>query len=565
MSGELDFTVPGDPDALRDYARSLHRAGTAMGDSSAAVAKTSTGTWEGEAQQAWRGTQRRLITAWEDASSTMSRASTAVEHYADALQAAQARANTALGSYNAAVEDTNSAARAYDSAVTAGTQTGPFTDPGAGRRSEALGELSAARQSVEQAGANAAAAIRAVAEAAPASAVMQVPTSPFGDAAVTNKEGAAAGGPVPDLPTDPAALRTLLDLARSSGMTPRDYSGLLQQYWAAVAAQHAGIDLGSWDPTKGAAGNPETILAVYRYYGNLFLQHPELQWAGMANLIGPSFAGGFLDLDMMQELSRKLQERIDQLPGPVRDQLPDALKQMAALGNAGADELKFYENTLLAMQKKIFFDQGAMHEAYLDGGMDAIREMESALITNRKVTTAWQQIHDGAATHDTGLLDAGNKALLSREQNYVIPAQYDAMRNRPVTGQAFTYLLTMVGAPSIPHAQTPGEVSPISVAAKVPVIDIPFVGHADVTVTLDTPLPDFNISSREPRWDMIVKDTLPAYTKLLREEPERTRELIDSDVGARVDERRVASQWDDILRRFFTDWHLHGGFDMAIG
>ncbi|RKS72671.1 hypothetical protein CLV35_2919 [Motilibacter peucedani] len=564
MSGP-DFSVPGDPGALRGYAQELRGAGTAMGDTAAAVRKASTGPWEGAAEQAWRATQQRIATAWEDASSAMSKASTAVDHYADALESAQKKAATALSSYNDAVADTNKAVNDYNSAVSAGTQTGPFTDPGEGKRTAALSSLSSARDAVEQAGANAATAVRAAAEVAPTSAVMQVPSSPFGNDAVTNGDGAKAGGPVPDLPTDPAALKRLLDLARSSGMSPADYSGLLRQYWAAVAAQKAGIDLEAWDPTKGASGNPDAILAVYRYYGNLFLQHPELQWAGMANLIGPSFAGGFLDLDMVQNLARELQKRIDKLPGPVRDALPEELKQMAALANAGGDEVAFYENTFLAMQKKIFFDQGGMHEAYLDGGMDAIKELQDAGITDRATTNAWQQIHDGAATGNTALLDAGNTTLLSREQNIIIPDQYDAMRNHPVTGQAFTYLLTMVGAPSIPGAHTPAEVSPLSVSAKVPVIDIPFVGHADATVTLDTPLPDFNISSKDPRWDMIINDTLPAYTTLLREHPQEVRDLVASDVGTRVDQQRLASQWDDILRRFFTDWHLHGGFDVTIG
>src|SRR5690606_22689454 len=138
------------------------------------------------------------------------------------------------------------------------------------------------------------------------------------------------------------------------GLDPREYASELQAYWLDKALDRAGIDPGAWLPQDGAAANGPIIEAVYRYYGELFLAHPELQWAGMANLIGPSFAGGFHDLDSIRQLARTVAERIDQLPPVAREALPPALRDLGRLAAAGDEELGFFVATLLTMQKKIF-------------------------------------------------------------------------------------------------------------------------------------------------------------------------------------------------------------------
>lgn len=79
------------------------------------------------------------------------------------------------------------------------------------------------------------------------------------------------------------------------------YGPFLDNYWAYEALEQAGIDPDSWDPAKGTGPNAENIEAVYNYYGQLFLNNPDFQWAGMANMIGPSFAGGFHDLKMLRD------------------------------------------------------------------------------------------------------------------------------------------------------------------------------------------------------------------------------------------------------------------------
>lgn len=190
---------------------------------------TSTGPWEGVAEQGFQGTRQRLVRAWEDGSSAVGRAARALEEYADVLERAQKMAQSACGDYNAAVRDTNAAVAEHNSAVAAGVPVGDLRDPGEHRRSAAVDAVAAARHEVEEAGSNAAASVRSMTSVAPVSAVMQPPRPPLGDGALTNKDGAHGGGPAGGLPTDPAALQVLLERARAMGLPPKSYAGLLQQ------------------------------------------------------------------------------------------------------------------------------------------------------------------------------------------------------------------------------------------------------------------------------------------------------------------------------------------------
>src|SRR5207237_782208 len=80
----------------------------------------------------------------------------------------------------------------------------------------------------------------------------------------------------------------------------------LRRYWLGRAFESAGIDASHWDPAAGVDANRRTIERVYDYYGRLFERHTRLQWAGMANLIGPSFYAGFLDIGIVPDAQRHL-------------------------------------------------------------------------------------------------------------------------------------------------------------------------------------------------------------------------------------------------------------------
>lgn len=149
-------------------------------------------------------------------------------------------------------------------------------------------------------------------------------------------------------------LGALLDRARDLGLDPQDYAGLLQTYYVTKAADKAGIDLQEWDPSKGADALQGTIENVYTYYGQLFLNNPELQWAGMANMIGPSFAGGFMDLDQIGQLAGSVSGFLSSLPMGFGQRLPSPLDGVVGLSKLSADDIaneaRFYESTLLGMQ-----------------------------------------------------------------------------------------------------------------------------------------------------------------------------------------------------------------------
>jgi uncharacterized protein YukE len=368
------------------------------------------------------------------------------------------------------------------------------------------------------------------------------------------------------LPTGAAALKAVLDQARAAGVPPTQYALALKAYWIAQAMQDAGIDPATWDPALGADANRATILAVYTYYGKLFLANNDLQWAGMANMIGPSFAGGFFDLDMIQHFAQGFSD----LPGPIRDALsgnPALGAGMGALSHLSAKELHFYETTLLSMQKSIFEDQGSMHTAYAAaGGLNNIAEMYAAGLITPETYRAWVNIDSGSAA----LIREGNEALLHREQFEIIGKDYDDMRNHGVTGEAFTYALTAIGAPSIPGAHTYNEIDPLvlhqdltpksfGTPSSIFGVGIPHVSVDDplhVQVDITTPLPGGNVSDRTDRWTLITQDTLPAYQDLLDTDIERARSIIASDVAGRVDDQRLVHQVDDILLRLVTDWDI---------
>lgn len=340
----------------------------------------------------------------------------------------------------------------------------------------------------------------------------------------------------------PDAAKPILDAAVDAGqLDPAGdvYRPFLREYWQREALEAAGIDLSTWDPSKGAEANAETIRKVYEYYGKLFLDHPELQWAGMANMIGPSFAGAFYDLDAMQQAAKKIEANLPNLPG-----IPDEIKEnIHKLASLPASELQFYQTTLLSMQKEIFMDQAAMHEAYLNGGTAEIDRMRAAKLLDDDTQIAWRQIAEGTATNNQQLIAAGNTQLLHREQWDIIADDYDRMRNHPLTGGVVTWGMTMLGAPSIPGAHSYAELFPKT-------IGLPF-GY-EVT----TPFPDGNISNSNQRWQLITQDTLPAYQRLLQENPALAQQIIGSNFNERMESQRLSNQIDDIVKRFIDGWDV---------
>ncbi|MCZ4553222.1 hypothetical protein [Gordonia rubripertincta] len=342
----------------------------------------------------------------------------------------------------------------------------------------------------------------------------------------------------------PDAAKPLLDAAFDAGLLPEgSYREFIRGYWLRESLEDAGIDPSKWDPSKGTEFNSETITKVYEYYGQLFLDNPEMQWAGMANMIGPSFAGGFYDLAAMRDIAKAVK-------GPAGVMLPDEIEAMTrAVAGMSADELAYYEQKFLSMQKEIFEDQAPMHEAYLHGGTTEIDRMQRAGLIDSKSQNAWHLIDLGTEHDDPARIVAGNTKLLHREQFDIIADDYEEMRDRPITGEAMTWMLTTVGTPSIPGAHAYPELYPEETSH-------PSGRYIPGEIIVETPFPEGNIADKHERWRLITEDTLPAYQELLAENPDEARRIVGSDFDARIDDQRLSNQFGNVLGRLIQDWEV---------
>lgn len=347
----------------------------------------------------------------------------------------------------------------------------------------------------------------------------------------------------------PEGAKLALDAAADDGVIPvnnKAYADFLSDYWNNKAMDEMGIDPSTWDTSKGTQYNWETIKSVYDFYGKQFLANPDLQWAGMANMIGPSFAGGFQDMAAMRDIAQAV------LDNPVSDLPIPYLDQIEIVANMSDKELAFYETSMLDMNKEIFLDQARQHMAYENGGLAEVQRLADSGAITQQTADAWEKIDSG----DPAQVAAGNTALLQREQNDIIANDYNSMRDHPLTGEAVTYLVTLAGEPSIPGAKSFPEVFPYQFTIESPGPEnIPFTGLDNPTqfsTEFTTNLPDGNIADADQRWALISKDTLPAYQDLLKNDPELAREIIASDFTDRTEAARPTSNIGPIIERLLT-------------
>ncbi|WP_226995712.1 hypothetical protein [Gordonia phthalatica] len=328
---------------------------------------------------------------------------------------------------------------------------------------------------------------------------------------LVNRDAAhGPGGINPVLPTDPKVLGALLDEARERGVAPTSYSALLLQYWLADTTTAAGIDLKSWNPRAGVTANRGNLGKSYQFYKNLQLRHRELQWAGMGGLVGADFGGGLLDFELatnVYEITRlapvahAIVGETNRTLGPVFvDRLPRGLRALARVGaTITPADLRHVQASILVMQKNIFSDLMPMHRAYVKGRLPALREMTEAGLFPTDILRAWEQI----ATKTPDGIAAGNARLLRREQGEVINEQWDAVRAyRGDVGEAMTYASTLAGSPSVAGVLPLRSYKPLQLRGITP-------DHRTVSITV--PLPSWNWSVFDERWDYITHQLLPKY------------------------------------------------------
>ena len=319
-----------------------------------------------------------------------------------------------------------------------------------------------------------------------------------------------AGGVNAALPHDVQTLERLVSEARDSGRPATSYSALLLQYRLAQATEEAGIDLASWNPFDGFTANRSNMIKSYRYYQDFQLSHRELQWAGMGGQVGGDFGGGIADIEWatqlydtpgLQQIARDIINRVEAAFGPEAvAQLPAGLAVLAdRAGDITTQDLYWFVTQVVVMQKAIFSDLMPMHYVYKHEGIAGLEEMHRAGLFPEEIMQAWYDVASG----DPDRVAHGNMTLLNREQGWVVSDMWDVVRGyKDGLGEAFTYLMTLAGSPSVAGVPALRDFNPVAIEGTLP---------DGRQATLHTPLPSWDWSVYEQRWDYVTTQLLPRY------------------------------------------------------
>ncbi|MGW0172690.1 hypothetical protein ACWDUM_02475 [Rhodococcus sp. NPDC003322] len=354
------------------------------------------------------------------------------------------------------------------------------------------------------------------------------------------------GGVNPQLPTGVGALAALVDAARSSGRPPSSYAGLLLQYRLAQATTDAGIDLAGWDPARGFPVNRSNMIRSYRYYEDFQLAHRELQWAGMGGQVGADFGGGIADIDLvsdiyslpgLQQMASTVINQAVAVAGPqVVDRLPQGLRDLAnSAGRITPTDLRWFTEQVVVMQKAIFADLMPMHYAYTHDGLAGIDEFHDAGLIPEDVREAWYAIASG----EPDRVADGNMSLLRREQRDVVGAKWDEVRAYGAgVGSALTYVMTLAGSPSV--AGVPPLRSHRSIEVETTLPD----GR---TATLHTPLPGWDWSVYDQRWQYVSTELLPRYRNMVENDWPALERILRTPYDVQFETGRATSRIPAIL------------------
>ncbi|WP_069163717.1 hypothetical protein [Nocardia altamirensis] len=370
------------------------------------------------------------------------------------------------------------------------------------------------------------------------------------DLPLVNRDGSGPGGVHPELPSDRVELGRSLDEVRAAGIAPTRYAALLLQYWLADSTEQAGLELKSWNPRAGMNVNRQNMINTYRYYEQLQLAHPELQWAGMAGQAGAALAGAMFDGQLALDAGTALDGvpavvaaaqgvygAVEQAAGP--DALRLLPRGLAAVVDSGRTlqvaDVRFMLSEVLVMWRNIFSDLVPMHEAYITGGLPALQEMQAAGLFGDTIMNAWRDIASG----DVQRIPVGNAALMRREQQEIVGAHWDRVRAyKGNVGEALTYMMAVVGAPTVAGVVAPREFHQIA---------IPFTGTDGRAMKLTLPLPNWNWSVLDDRWAYISGELLTKYPQQVQHDWPTLVTEINKPFEAQVTEHRPLFSIPEIL------------------
>lgn len=177
-----DFTIAGNPGAIRSRAALTVDKGQAFFDTGEALSKITTGAWTGRAADTWIEATDAEPQRWIEAGNGFVRAGNALVVYATAVENAQSMADWADGEYARGVQVSHDAKAAYDADVSQARATAnsylpqgipydltivPFDDPGAEIQTNAVAEFDRAKGQLESAASTCAGEVRAGCRDAP--------------------------------------------------------------------------------------------------------------------------------------------------------------------------------------------------------------------------------------------------------------------------------------------------------------------------------------------------------------------------------------------------------------
>jgi uncharacterized protein DUF2515 len=257
-----------------------------------------------------------------------------------------------------------------------------------------------------------------------------------------------------------------LPMSRPEPMPGQDkWAGMSVQDWQNRAMLAAGIDPANWDPSDGFEDNKENIEKVYALYAKWYLQDTSLKWAGMAKLAGGTVYGGLLHL-------------VDERP-PVFS-IWNLVTPVLAYRGAKRHQMDKVERIFVGMQKNIFMDLAWQHQAYVEGGLPALKAAYDRGDLSGANYQAWTQIASG----NEKAVWEGNRALLLREQSQVLPPDYERIQD-------------LLGGGKITSQISAETVSPIP--------------GGDAFQKL---YPDGDVTDFKDRWKWIDEHMLPEYKAL---------------------------------------------------
>ena len=531
----------GDPGALRASSGQTMAIADGVREASGFLADAGAGStgWQGTAAEAFRATIQAQRALMDRAEASLTEADAALRDLARQLDEAQDRIRVLDREVREAEEEADRAeARAAVAAAAAATAgfaldlAGP--DPPVALRdaATAAGDQASATRGTATDARSRATEVRRSAEREAEGLCEDVARADLATSAAVDAaaEAVPLAGHLPGAPTP------------ATSFAARTFAEVPVERWREYAYHRAGIDGDAWDPARGLARNDAAIRAGYERYGELFRQNPEeFRWAGMANMVAPTFYAAFQDFHTARtageaiDLSRYVRRAvIGDIPGPV-DEWAEDIDPIPNLGRVGAAEAGFYEDRFLHMQKEIFDDLVWQHEAYALGGAPLMGALADRGTLPRESALAWDKIAHGDPA-------GGNRDLLYREQNTIIQDDYDAVREHSPSGGMVTTAMTQLGENPIPGGQAYRDFSGRDVHIPLPGHDpaIPWVGRVDVPLMPEPPkvrIAEGNIADFDDRWAWIEGDMLPAYEQLLRR-PGTVEAVTREDLGARAEDLR---------------------------